>query len=255
MPPKRPSLKNAPLLDTNKLLSALVEKYGEATRGAFIKGLIHNLNGGIQILEMQIEMLQRMLAKAEGGIPSSIQEQANKCLQQIERFKALIDELLPKEVFEDQEEPQLIQLNDLLNDLLSFLKNNLFFKHQVRVEKFLTHPLPPLKGSYQDYCQGLLNFILNAIEAMENSPKKVLTIATEKMGDSLQVTIKDTGCGLAKGMKSHLFTPFFTTKGGRHKGLGLFISKNLLAKYGATFDYSFQEGETVFKITFPIEVS
>lgn len=253
MPQKRPpAKKNSFFLDPDKLFSAFIEKYGAATRGAFLKGVIHNLNGGIQILGMQMEMLQRMLTKEGEKISPSIQEQVAQCVEQIDRFKALIEELLPKELFEDQEEPQFIQINDLLRNLLSFLRNNLFFKHQVRVEKSLAHSLPPLKGYYHDLFQSFLNLILNAIEAMERSTEKVLTVMTEKVGNNLQVTIKDTGCGLPEGMEVYLFNPFFTTKGGKHNGLGLFVAKNLLSKYGASFAHSFQKGETVFKVTIPL---
>lgn len=252
MPFKHSSLKkNSAYLEADKLFAAFVEKYGEATLGSFIKGLIHNLNGGVQILSMQMEMLQRMVAKEGDKISSAIHEQINQCLVQIDRFKVLIEELVPKEMVENLEEPQMIQMNEVLKILLSFFRNNLFFKHEVRVEKYLG-TLPPFKGYYYDFSQSFINLISNAIEAMENSPEKVLTIITEKVGDGLRVSIKDTGCGLPEKMRPYLFTPFFTTKGGKHKGLGLFIAKELLSKYDASFDYSFQEGQTVFRVTFPL---
>ncbi|MGC8811688.1 MAG: sensor histidine kinase [bacterium] len=255
MPPKSTLLKkNSAYPEAAKLFAAFVERYGEATIGALVKGLIHNLNGGMQILGMQMEMLQRMMAKEGEKISSAIHEQVNQCLVQIDRFKVLIEELIPKEMIDDQKEPQMIQLNDLLNHLLSFLRNNLFFKHQVRVEKYLA-PLPPFKGYYHDFSQSFISLISNAIEAMENSPAKVLTIITEKIGDNLQVSIKDTGCGLPEEMRPYLFTPFFTTKGRKHRGLGLFVAKELLSKYHASFDYSFQKGATVFRVTFPLPPS
>ncbi|MGQ9695886.1 MAG: sensor histidine kinase [Thermodesulfobacteriota bacterium] len=255
MPSPRPLSKiNAAYPEADKLFAALVEKSGEATIGSLVKGLIHNLNGGVQILAMQMEMLQRMVVKEGEIISSPIHEQINQCLAQIDQFKALIEELVPKEMIEDQEEPQMIHLNELLKNLLSLFRNNLFFKHQVRVEKYLT-ALPPFKGYYHDFSQSFINLISNAVEAMENSPDKVLTLITEKIGDRLQVSIKDTGCGLPEEKRSYLFSPFFTTKGGKHKGLGLFVVKELLSKYAASIDYSFQEGETVFRVTFPLHYS
>lgn len=255
MPLKRSSLKkNSAYPQADKLFAAFVERYGEATLGSFVKGLIHNLNGGVQILSMQMEMLQRMVVREREKIPSAIYEQISQCLAQIDRFKALIEELVPKEMIEDHEEPRMIQINELLKNLLSFFRSNLFFKHQVRVEKYLG-TLPPLKGYYHDFSQSFINLISNAIEAMENSPEKVLTIISEKVGDGLRISIKDTGGGLPQEMRPYLFTPFFTTKGGKHKGLGLFIAKELLSKYNADFHYSFFEGQTVFRVTFPLPQS
>lgn len=239
-------------LDSENLLKAYIERSREATVGAFVKGVIHNLNGGIQILGMQMELLQRMLSKEKGRINPAILDQLDRGMEQIDRFRNLIEELRHIEAHLDQEEPKMVDLNDLFDELLVLLRNNLFLKHQVRVEKFLAHPLPPLKGYYFDFCQSFLNLILNALEAMENSPVKILTIITEKREEGLQVTVKDTGCGILEEIRPRLFTPFFTTKGGRHKGLGLFVARELLVKYGASLNYFSQKGETAFKVLFPL---
>ncbi len=240
--------------EAEKIFAAFIERYREATLGSLVKGLIHNLNGSLQILSMQMEMLQRIVAKEKEKISAAIPEQINQCLSQIDRFKVLIEELIPKGMIDEQEEPQMIQINELLKDILSLLRNNLFFKHQVRVEKYFGH-LPPYKGNYHDFSQSFINLITNAIEAMESSKEKLLTIITEEVDDHLRVCVKDTGCGLPAEMRSFLFTPFFTTKGRKHQGLGLFVAKELLAKYGASFDYSFREGETVFRVSLPLRHS
>jgi C4-dicarboxylate-specific signal transduction histidine kinase len=103
-----------------------------------------------------------------------------------------------------------------------------------------------------DFSQGFFNLIQNAIEAMENSGRKELTLITEKKDDQIKVVIKDTGCGFSEDMKPNLFKPFFTTKGGKHPGLGLFVSREILSRYGASFVYSSQKGETLFEIRFPV---
>ncbi len=252
MPSKRSFLKGTSAYpEAEKLFAAFIERYREATIGSFVKGLIHILNGGLQILGMQMEMLQRIVAKEREKIPAAIPEQVNQCLGQIDRFKVFIEELIPKGMINEQDEPQMIQVNELLKDILSLLRNNLFFKHQVRVEKYFGH-LPSYKGNYHDFSQSFINLIANALEAMESSKEKLLTIITEEVEGNLRVCVKDTGCGLPAEKRSFLFTPFFTTKGGKHQGLGLFVAKELLSKYGASFDYSFREGETVFRVTFPL---
>jgi len=47
--------------------------------------------------------------------------------------------------------------------------------------------LPPLKGYYADFSQGFFNLIQNALEAMEKSSPKELTLITEKSDDQLKV--------------------------------------------------------------------
>jgi len=247
------TIKNSSPLDPEKLLSAYIERYRESTLGALIKGIAHNLNGSIQILSMQMELLQRMIAREENKIPAGMPDQMEQCLEQIDKFKALVEILTRKGMHEEQDAPELIQLNDLLEEELSLLRNNLFFKHEVRVQKSFSFPLPALKGYYIDFSQGIFNLIQNALEAMEGSSRKELTLITEKSGRQVKVIIKDTGCGFAEDLKPYLFKPFFTTKGGKHQGLGLFVAQKILGRYGASFQYSSQKGETVFEVTFPLE--
>jgi C4-dicarboxylate-specific signal transduction histidine kinase len=237
---------------TEKLFAAYVQRYRYAAIGSLTKGVAHNLNGVLQILSMRTELLQGSLLKeGEMAIPA-VHQKVGHCFEQIQKMKTMIEVLIQKGIHDDQDGPQRIDLNDLLEEELSLLKHNLFFKHQVVMRKDFATQLPPLHGYYIDFSQGLLNLIQNAIEAMEESPQKELTLTTERQGHQINVQIRDTGCGLSEEARPHLFSPFFTTKGENHFGLGLFISRRILAPYGASFRYDFQNGETTFWINLPI---
>lgn len=235
--------------EAQKFLSAFIDRYRYSTLGELLKGVIHNLNGSLQILSMQMELLQRMLAHEEDKIRGHVE----KCLGQVDKFKGMLDLLIQKGIHDEQDTPQPINLNELLEEELSLLHHDLFFKHQVRVQKDLSSPLPPLKGYYADFSQGLSNLIQNALEAMENSTPKELTMTTKVKTDRVLVAIKDTGCGILEEIRPHLFKPFFTNKGGRHQGVGLYIARELLAPYGGSFHFSSEKGETIFEVSFPIK--
>ena len=239
----------SPSPEAQKFLSAFIDRYRYSSLGELLKGIIHNLNGSLQILSMQMELLQRMLAREE----DKIQGQVEKCLGQIDKFKVMLDPLIQKGIHDEQDTPQPIHLNELLEEELSLLHHNLFFKHEVLVHKDLSSPLPSLKGYYVDFSQGLSNLIQNALEAMENSNPKELTLTTRVKENQILVEVKDTGCGISEEIKPNLFTPFFTNKGGRHYGLGLCIARKLLTPYGASFRYSSRKGETMIEVSFPIK--
>ena len=175
-----------------------------------------------------------------------------KCLGQIDKFRNMLDLLIQKRVHDEQDSPKALQLNEILEEELSVLYHNQFFKHQVKVHKELASPLPLLRGHYLDLSQGFSNLIQNALEAMEGSQQKELTIMTRVQGNLLRVAVKDTGCGVPEEIKPNLFQPFFTSKGGKHPGLGLYITRQLLSPYGATFQVSSQPGETILEVSFPI---
>lgn len=231
-----------------KFLSAFIDRYRYSTLGELLKGIVHNLNGSLQVLSMQMELLQRMLVP-EGD---KIKNQVERCVGQIDKFKGMLDLLAQKGIRDEQDTPQAISLNELLEEELSLLHHNLFFKHQVRVCQDLSPSLPSLEGYYVDYSQALSNLVQNALEAMEESPLKELTVTTKIKGDRIRVAIQDTGCGIPEEIKPNLFKPFFSSKRGKHQGVGLYVCRELLTPYGASFQYSSQKGKTIFEVSFPI---
>jgi len=234
--------------EAQKFLRAFIDRYRYSSLGELLKGTIHNLNGSLQVLSMQMELLQRMLAQEE----DEIQAQMEKCLGQIDKFKGMLNPLIQKGVHDEQDAPQPIQLNELLEEEISLLHHNLFFKHQVLIHKDLSSSLPSLKGYYADFSQGLSHLIQNALEAMEDSSPKELTLTTRVKENRVLVAIKDTGCGIPEEIKPKLFKPFCTNKKGKHQGLGLYITRELLTPYGALFQYFSRKGETVVDVSFPI---
>jgi len=80
--------------------------------------------------------------------------------------------------------------------------------------------------------QVLLNLIRNAIEAMQGCPRKELLVETALTEEGLiQVTVMDTGTGLAEEIVPRLFQPFVTTKPAG-MGVGLSISKRIIEAHG-----------------------
>jgi two-component system, LuxR family, sensor kinase FixL len=100
--------------------------------------------------------------------------------------------------------------------------------------------------------QVLLNLVRNAIEAMEQSPRRELIIASRAHdGDMVEVSVADTGPGIAPEIATQLFQPFVTTK--RHgMGVGLSISRSIVENHGGQIDVEPNpEGGTVFRFTMP----
>ena len=98
--------------------------------------------------------------------------------------------------------------------------------------------------------QVLLNLMRNAIEAMEDSPKRELVIAAAVAeGDMLEVSVADTGPGIAPEVSAQLFQPFFTTKP-HGMGVGLSISRTIVEAHGGQITVAPNPGGgTVFRFT------
>jgi signal transduction histidine kinase len=74
--------------------------------------------------------------------------------------------------------------------------------------------------------QVLLNLLLNAADACGG--RGIVRVAVDTRGNEVRIGIADNGTGISDSDRTHLFTPFFTTKDqGKGVGLGLFISESI----------------------------
>ena len=100
--------------------------------------------------------------------------------------------------------------------------------------------------------QVLLNLMRNAVEAMEDSSVRDLTVATAPApGNMIEISVADTGPGIAPEISAQLFQPFVTTKR-TGMGVGLSISRTIIEAHGGAIAARTNNGGgTVFSFTLP----
>ena len=94
--------------------------------------------------------------------------------------------------------------------------------------------LPAIAGDPLQLHQVVVNLIVNAFEAMQQTPVRPrrLVIRTARQDPrTLRVSLTDTGRGMDETTMQQMFTPFFTTKA-EGRGLGLTISQSIVAAHG-----------------------
>ena len=124
----------------------------------------------------------------------------------------------------------------------------------VRVSLDLDHGVPPVLVDGVQIQQVVLNLVRNAVEAMEAVERRELTIATRAIGGEAmaEVTVADSGPGIAPEIAERLFQPFVTTKQGG-MGLGLSICREIVeAHHGRLSAAPAPAGGTVFRLTVPM---
>jgi two-component system, LuxR family, sensor kinase FixL len=100
--------------------------------------------------------------------------------------------------------------------------------------------------------QVLLNLMRNAIEAMEGAPTRELVVSTAPVqNDLLEISVADTGAGIAPEIAAQLFQPFVTTKR-QGMGVGLSISRTIIEAHGGAIAARPNPGGgTIFAFTLP----
>ena len=175
----------------------------------------------------------------------------------------IIDTMMAKTKREQETDYTPIDLNELLKTELSFLEAHMHFKLNIRKKYQFEEDLPIIIGKYSDFSQALMNIVHNAIDAMDDSKEKRLTVITQSDNQDIFIKIADTGYGISKENMSKLFTPFFSTKPSKSSdeskklqgtGLGLYSTYTILKRYGAHIDVQSKINKgTVFTINIPIQ--
>jgi PAS domain S-box-containing protein len=125
--------------------------------------------------------------------------------------------------------PQLTETNlpNLIRQTLSTIKIPETVKVSVRTGEFANNAMVDSTLMRRT----LTNLTINAIQAMPKRGK--LTIRARSRGDSIILTVEDTGVGIPRKNLAKIFNPFFTTKA-RGQGLGLAVCKRLVEAQGGT---------------------
>ena len=101
--------------------------------------------------------------------------------------------------------------------------------------------------------QVVINLMRNAMEAMRESPEKLLTVRTRRLSsDRIGVEVADTGSGIADEIAPMLFQPFITTKP-NGMGIGLSISRRIIESHGGELTVARNAaGGATFAFTLPV---
>lgn len=145
-------------------------------------------------------------------------------------------------------------IKDVILEAIGLLKPR--FK-RMGIATVLTFPESdaPILGDPQRIEQVILNLLVNACDALEGtevSQRRLEIVVDNNRVSELEITVGDTGAGVAEKHLSKIFDPFFTTKS-NGLGLGLPIANTIVKNHNGSITASSGNGEgTVFTITLPI---
>jgi two-component system cell cycle sensor histidine kinase/response regulator CckA len=123
-----------------------------------------------------------------------------------------------------------VQLNETVTETLRMLSGSL--GTEVSLELSLDPDLPLILADTGGLQQILVNFCVNARDAMEGRGR--LGIRTARENGSVLLEVRDSGPGIPDTVRSRIFEPFFTTKRERGTGLGLSVVYGLVKNYGGS---------------------
>ena len=125
-----------------------------------------------------------------------------------------------------------VNLELLVEDVLVLLEREMT-KYRVQVEREFA-PVPKVSANPGQLQQVLLNLLVNARQAMPQGGRLILRLAHDALLGSVDLMVRDTGCGMTPEVMRRIFEPHFSTKAGPDEtgkggsGLGLTACREIV---------------------------
>ena len=153
-------------------------------------------------------------------------------------------------------------LDTLVTRVFKSFSQALQEERKIALEFDFAEQIPPLTAFSIDWESIIINFITNAIWALEDTPdtERKIRVRISKSSSAVTLAFADSGCGLASGTEDSIFIPTFTTKRNKRgdligTGMGLAIVQNFVESYGGTIRVEPRSdlGGTQFIIEVPLK--
>jgi PAS domain S-box-containing protein len=243
----------------------LIESEKMASIGQLTAGLAHEINnpinyvsGNVEPLRYDIEDLKKWINQFCPDPEDELKKEFEETFNEIEallggieegasRVKKLMSNL---KSFSKPEKNESARFNiaevmsSTINLMAPSVKNRIRFKYE-------PISLSLLNGNVSKLQQVFLNLFDNAIQAIKE--QGTIEVNTRELDDKIEISIKDSGKGIAPEIQQKIFDPFFTTNEvGKGTGLGLSISQRIVNEHKGSISVQSKIGEgTEFIISLP----
>ena len=222
--------------ERQRVQDALLQAQKTEALGQLTGGVAHDFNNLLQALAGCLHMIERR-AVGDAGVRPIIEAG----FQAVDRGTKLVQQLLTfarRQVLH----PEPVAVRDRIHAMSDLLNRAL--RADIRLNLDLSPGLWPAMVDPLQFEMALINLVVNARDAMPGGG--TVTIAARNMvrpagdpvglpGEFVQVSVADTGCGMAPEVIARAFDPFFTTKEvGKGTGLGLSQVYGLAVQSGGT---------------------
>lgn len=242
------------LTEIKRLEKDLVQSERLAAVGQTVSGLAHyvkniliGLKGGSYIVDVGIQ--KNNTEKLKSGWET--------IKKNIKRIGDLTQDLL---TYSKQREPEMevCSPHDIINELVELLKGFAASKNII-LSKDLDLSIDQVMADPKTIHHALLNIINNAIDACiedeDISKKHEVKILTHiDKNHMICFEVADNGCGMDEDTRKKLFTPMFSSKGGKGTGLGLLVTGKLIEEHKGIIEIETSPGAgSTFRVKLPYE--
>lgn len=210
-------------------------------------GIAHEIHNPLTIISGKAQVL--LLQKDRNQIDQRVEEVLKTIVKQTKRAADITRKLLmfsqssgsPKEV---------LRLEQILEDTIALVSYQTSLDG-IEIKRTVSSTIPPAYANIHEMREVFLNLVLNAVQSV--GPQGVIhcEIINRVKEQLIEFRISDTGKGISPEHIDKLFNPFFTTRPDA-VGLGLFVTKQIMHRYGGSIRVESRSGQgSLFIVQFP----
>lgn len=231
----------------------LIMSEKQASVGRLAAGVAHEVNNPLTGVLTYTHMLLR-----RKDIDEEVRADLQTIAEATERVRKIVKGLLD---FSRQTTPdrEKVDVNELVASTVALMENQALVKG-VEVKVAPGENLSPVNMDKNQFQSVLLNILINGLDATKAGDTITITatnsnLVNEAGQEGVEISIRDTGCGIPPEHLNKLFDPFFTTKEvGHGTGLGLAVSQGIVQRHGGSIRVQSQVGKgSTFIIWVPLE--
>ncbi len=234
-----------------ELQSELIHMSRFTALGEMASTLAHELNQPLTAIANYLKGSRRLLDSGQSDTVPKISEALERAAEQALRAGQIIRQLR-EFVARGESDRQIENLPRLIEEASALALVGVR-ELGVHVAFDLDPRATSILASKIQVEQVLLNLMRNAVEAMQETDRRLLTVSTRRLdNETVRIDVADTGPGIASEIAAQLFQPFITTK--RHgMGVGLSISRTIIEAHGGRlWAEPNPGGGTIFRLTLKI---
>jgi len=249
-------------VEKNSLNQQLIGASRLAELGEMSAGFAHEINNPLQIIKNEQALIEMSLAelKTSGQLKPSeslaeLEDSNDQIKLQISRCAEITQAIL-KFGRQDKPKPQDIDLQSFIPEVTSMVAQKAVV-HGISIEQDIDENTFPIHGDPTQLQQVLLNLFNNAMDAILDqhgtSGGQLIIKAGSIENNTVEISVKDNGCGISPEDSNKIFSPFFTTKAvGKGTGLGLSVCYGIIDNMRGTMKVDSEIGAgTTFTILLP----
>ncbi|MDA3940245.1 MAG: cyclic nucleotide-binding domain-containing protein [Spirochaetia bacterium] len=222
----------------------LIKQERLSNLGKFSSMILHDLRNPISTVKAYTELLLM-----DSAVPGKTRKYISNIKFETERINNLASELLDYSRGDIRLEMNIVDIDDFLSKLETSVQRR-FSSSSIEIQfknNFNDHAV----FDFERMLRVMMNLAENARKALAG--KGLFTITTEKINNSLQFRVNDTGEGMSPDIQKHIFEPFYSSSRGGGTGLGMVIVKNIVEAHEGALEISSSPGKgTEIRIDLPL---